>query len=176
MNNFGTTENTYPTEVTEPLLRTRSNLTSDINIPLQVPTKAQRINFDIHNDPKTSEKSTAQNAATLPLAQFNRAQSKIPMYFAFTQKINKLQKNPAVTHQPERPNDRQFMLKVITTTVLTLSRPSIAPLNIADFYSVSSTNDNAFQTLYNPISETNPSQTIYQPHNAPNIGPPATLL
>ena len=91
------------------------------------------------------------------------------------EKKNKFQNSLAVTNQPERPKDRQFFLNVKTKPVLTLSRPPFAPLNLADTYSVSCTNDNPFQTISHPNAQANLSENLYQPHTAPDIGPPAFL-
>ena len=67
------------------------------------------------------------------------------------------------------------MLNTKSTSVPTLSRPQLAPLNFAEPYSLSSTNNNQVQTNTNLNATANPSQTLYQPHTSPNIGPSAIL-
>ena len=68
------------------------------------------------------------------------------------------------------------MLNPINTTVPTLSRSLLAPLNLADTYSLTSTNKNSFQTNTNLNATANPSQTLYQPHAPTNTGLSAILL
>ena len=63
------------------------------------------------------------------------------------------------------------MLKTFTTTFFALSRPPSAALNFVDTYSLSSTNNKLFQTNANLNATANQSQTLYQPHTAPDIGP-----
>ena len=68
------------------------------------------------------------------------------------------------------------MLKTLNTTLPTLSRPRLAPLNIGATYLKSSTNKFPFQTKSNLNAAANPSQFLYQPHTAPNMGPSTCLL
>ena len=149
-----------------------------ITKPLQVPTKTIRSSSDIHNEPNTPEKFTTQdnssgvtshqfhfqNTANLPFSQFRRTQRNIPIYNPFADFINQIQNNQAVAYQPIRSNDQTFMLNTKTTTVPTLSRPPLAPLNIADTYSLSTTNNNPFETNTILNATANQSQTLYQPH------------
>ena len=68
------------------------------------------------------------------------------------------------------------MLNTITRSVPTLSRPPWAPLNTADGYSLSSTNNNPFQTNTNLKATASPYKTLNQRHTAPNKVPSETLL
>ena len=56
-----------------------------------------------------------------------------------------------------------------TTTVPSLSTPAVAPLNYADTYSLSSTNNNPFQSNTKLKATANQSQTLYQLNTALNI-------
>ena len=67
------------------------------------------------------------------------------------------------------------MLKTKTTTVPTVSRPSLASLNLAPNYSLKNTNNKPFRTSTFLNILANPSQTLYQPHNEPNKGLSAGL-
>ena len=62
-----------------------------------------------------------------------------------------------------------------TTTVPTLSKLLLAPLNNVDTCSLSSTNNNPFQTNTKFKAIANPSETFYHPHFVPNIGLSACL-
>ena len=64
-----------------------------------------------------------------------------------------------------------MLIKTMTTTVPTLSRPPLAPLNTADTYSLSNTNNNPFQTNTNLNATAYRCQTLLQQHTAPKIGP-----
>ena len=155
---------------------------------MQVPTETIRSNDDVHYDPNLSETFTSQDncfavtshhfqiqdTATLPLPHFKRTHRKLPMHNPNTEYINQIQNNQTVTNQSNRSNDQSLMLKTITTTVLTLSEHLLAPLKNAETYSLNSTNIKPLQTITN--SNANLCQTLYQPHTAPNIGPSATLL
>ena len=61
------------------------------------------------------------------------------------------------------------MLNTKTTSVPMLSRHPLAPLNIADTYSLSSINDDPFETKTNKNATANQFQTLYQPYSAPNL-------
>ena len=67
------------------------------------------------------------------------------------------------------------MLKAIAKNVPPLTGSPLAPLNFAHSYSLNSTINNPFQTNTKLNVIANPCQTLYQPHTAPNIGPPAIL-
>ena len=169
------------------LIPTGFFLSPCITIPLQVPMKTNRSIFSVHNDPNTTEKCTfeensfgvsshhfqVQNTATFP--QFNRTQRKVPMLIPFIDYTNKIHKNQTVTIQTNRSNDHTFLLKTITTTVPTLSRPPLAPLNFADTYSLSSTTNNPFQTNTNLNATADQCQNLLEPHTARKIGPSAYL-
>ena len=130
-----------------------------IRIPLQVPAIANRSIFDFQNDPKTSENFTSQDvssgvalhqfqvqdSATIPFFQFNRNQRIIPVYNPCTDFIKQIQNSQTVTSQPLRSNDQTFILNTITKTVPNLSRLPLAPLNIADTYSLNGTSNNLFK-------------------------------
>ena len=88
---------------------------------------------------------------------------------------NQIQNNQTVRNQPYRSNDQIFMLNTITTTVPTRSWPYLAPLKKVAFYSLSSTNNNPFQTKTKLIATANQCQTFYQAHTSPNICPSALL-
>ena len=60
--------------------------------------------------------------------------------------LTKLKKKQTVANQPNRSNDQIFMLNTLTASFPSLSRPPLAPLNIADTFSVGSSN-NFRQTL-----------------------------
>ena len=68
------------------------------------------------------------------------------------------------------------MLNTLTRSVPTLSRSPLAPLVVADTYSLISTNSNPFQTKTKRNATANPCQTLHQPHTSHKIGPSATLL
>ena len=89
--------------------------------------------------------------------------------------MKQAQYDPPVTNQSSRSNDHIFMLNTIKITVPTLTRLSLAPLNFADNYSFRSTNKTRFQTNTNLNATADPSQTLYQPPTARNIGPFASL-
>ena len=61
------------------------------------------------------------------------------------------------------------MLKTITTANPTLSIPPLAPLTVADTYSLSSINNNPFPTITNLNATANQCQTLYQPHTASKV-------
>ena len=98
INNTETTESSSLTEVTGISFLTNSTLITGITIPLKVPTKTVRSNSDIHIDPKTYDKLTAQdnffsatslefqfqNNETVPFSQFNLTRRNTPMYNQFT--------------------------------------------------------------------------------------------
>ena len=88
----------------------------------------------------------------------------------FTDYINQIQNIQTLANQPNRSNDQLFLLKTITTTVPTPSRPLLAPLNIAETSSLSSTSNNSFQTNSNLNATANRCQTLYQSHTEPKIG------
>ena len=67
------------------------------------------------------------------------------------------------------------MLKTLTTTVSTFSKPPLAPLNIADTYSFNSSNNIPFRKNNNLNATANQCQALYQPHTATNLGPFAIL-
>ena len=145
---------------------------------------------DFHNDPSTYEKFTSlnsscgatfhqfqvQNASTLPFCQYKRTQRIISMSNLFTGYINQTRNNQTIANQTKRSNDQTFLLNAKTTSVTNLSRPALAPPNVADTYSLSSTNNIPFQTQTNLYTMANPCQTFYQRHTASNIGPSATLI
>ena len=174
MNNTENIESISPTGVTRISLPTSSDLILGSTIPLQIPTKTNRSNSDIHNDPNTSEKIRSQdisfeatrhqffiqNTVTLPFSLFNKTRGNIPMYNPFTDYMNQIQNNPTVTNQLNRPNDQKFTLNTITTTVPNLSRLPLAPPGSADTYSLSSTNSKPFQTKTNLKASANPCQTV----------------
>ena len=85
-----------------------------------------------------------------------------------TDYINQIQNYQTVTIQPKRSNIHTFVLKTKTTSVTTLSKPPLAPLNIVYSCSLSSTNFNSFQTrtIFNVTA--NQCQTLCQPHTAHN--------
>ena len=68
------------------------------------------------------------------------------------------------------------MLDTITIIFLALSRTPEAPVNVADTYSASTTNDNLFQNDTKLIATANAHKTLYQSLTVPNIGLPAILL
>ena len=57
-----------------------------------------------------------------------------------------------------------------------MSKPPLAPLNIADKCSLKSANNNRFQTITNLNATANPTHALHQPHTAPKIGPCASVL
>ena len=61
------------------------------------------------------------------------------------------------------------MLNTTTTSVLALSGPPSTALNLADSYSLSSTNNILAQTNTKFSATANPAQTLYQTHTVPNI-------
>ena len=88
----------------------------------------------------------------------------------------KIQKNQTVTNQPNRSNDKMFMLNTMTTTVPFLSRASLAPPNIVDPYYFISTNSTPLRKKKTKVNLTaNQCERLYQPHTAPNIVSSATL-
>ena len=62
------------------------------------------------------------------------------------------------------------MLNTIATNVPTMSKPLLAPLNIDDTYSLSSTNNNPLQATTNINAPASQCQTLYQPNTAPDKG------
>ena len=68
------------------------------------------------------------------------------------------------------------MLNLLNKIVLTLSRPLLSPLSLADTYLLSSTNISPFHTDTKLNATGNPSQIIYQSQTAPTKGPSASLL
>ena len=117
----------------------------------------------------TSHQFPIQNTTNLTFSQFNRTQRNISEYNPFPEYIDQIQSNQTVANQTKRSNDQRLMLNTKTTTVPTLSRPPLAPLIIADTYSLGSTNNNPFQSNTHLNVTANPCQTIYQPHTAHNL-------
>ena len=68
------------------------------------------------------------------------------------------------------------MRNTITKTVPTPSRIPLAPLNIADKFSLSCTKINPFQSTTSLYATANPCQPSLQPHTAPKRSPSAFLL
>ena len=68
------------------------------------------------------------------------------------------------------------MLKTKTTTFLTLSRPPMAPLNIADIYTLRKKNIIPFETKPILNATANPFQTLYQPFTAHIMNPSPFLF
>ena len=97
------------------------------------------------------------------------------MYNPFTDYINQIQKIQTVSNHPNRSNDQTVMLNTKTTTVPTPSKPPLAPLDIAETYSLNSTNNNPSRTNTLLNATANPCQTLHQPHTVPNIGSSAIL-
>ena len=190
INNPETTESAASTEVSETLKPNGSALIPDFDIPMKVPKKTIRNNSDTYNDPDTSEKFASQDyslgasyhqfqlqtTATLLFSAINKAQSKKTLFNLFTYFISHSQIILTLTTQPKRSHDHTIMLNDITATVPALSRPPLVLLIFADTYWLTSTNYNPFQTYTKLYATTNPSQTIFQPHAATNIGPSARLL
>ena len=81
-----------------------------------------------------------------------------------------------MSNKPHRSNYQTFMLKTITTTVHTLSRPPLPLLITADTYSLSSTKDSPLQTSTNLNPTAIQCQILYQTHTAPNVGPSSFLF
>ena len=175
-----------PNEVTGMSIPTSCALKQIITIPQHDPTKSIRSNSDIHKEPNTSEKVTSQDASGVTSHQFqtgntaislfsqpNRTQRSIPMYNSYSDYIYRTQNNQIVTNQSHRSNDQTFLVNTITTTVLTLSKPQLAMMRIADTYSLSSTNNIPFQTKTYSNATANPRQTLYQQPTAHNISPSA---
>ena len=147
---------------------------------MQFTSKNVRSSSDIHNDPITCDKFTSQyksfgttsqlfycpNTEILTIPQIIGTQITIPTYIPFIDKINQLRKNQTVTRRSNRSNDQTFMLDPTTTTVPT---SLLSPLIIADNQSLSSTNNNPFQTSTNLNATANPCQTLYQPHTLLNM-------
>ena len=69
-----------------------------------------------------------------------------------------------------------FLLNTVSTNFFTLSRTPLPPLNIADTYPLSSTNNKPIHSKINLNATASPCQTFYPPGTAPNTGPSATLL
>ena len=67
------------------------------------------------------------------------------------------------------------MPNTITKTVLTLSRPPMAPLNAADTHFLSTSNNILLQTNSKLYATANQCQTLYQPHIALDIGTSSLL-
>ena len=88
-----------------------------------------------------------QNTETSPFLHFDRTQRNLQMYNPFTDYINQIQNDQTVANQPNRSNDHTRMLNKITTTVPSMSRPSLFLLNIVDTYSLSSTSNNFFKQI-----------------------------
>ena len=190
MNNTETTENISPNKDTGVSFLTNSTLLLGITKPLQILTKAVWSNSDNHNDPNTSENfktqdnsfgSTShrfqlQHSAILLVSQCKRTQGNLPMYNPLTINSNQIQNNQTVSNGPNRSNDQTSILKTVTTTVPTLSRPPLVPLNIADTHSLSSTDSIPFPTITKLHATANPSRTLYLPHTAHNTDRTATLL
>ena len=116
-----------------------------------------------------------QNTAMVLFWKYNTTQRGIPLYNPITDCNNQFQINSTVAYETIKSNDQTSLLKTFTTTVFSLSRPPMAPLNIADIYSLSSTNNNPLQTNLNLNATANPSQTLYQPPTVPNRGFSASL-
>ena len=98
------------------------------------------------------------------------------MYNPFTDYINQIQNKQSLANQSNRSKDKTFMLNTETTKFYTLSRPPLAPLIYAGFYSSISTINNPFQLISNLNTASNPCQTLYQPRIAHNIGSSAFFL
>ena len=97
------------------------------------------------------------------------------MYNPFTDHLKQIEKDQTVTNQQKRSKDPACTLNTITITAPTLSRPLLAQPKFADNYSLSSTKNKPIQTITDFNAFANPSQTLYQPHTAPNTGPSAAL-
>ena len=89
------------------------------------------------------------------------------MYNPITEYNNKFQNFSTVTNQPNISNDKTFLLNTITKTVPALPSPPLVSLEIADTYSLSTTQLNSFQTSTKQNATVNPSQTLYQSLTAP---------
>ena len=146
INIIGTTESIYPTEVTGFSFSTSFAQVPGITLPLQVLIKIIRSNSDINIEPDSSEKCTSQDnfsgvtshqfdfqsAADLIVSPFMRTQRNIPIYIPFTEYNNQIRNNQTSANQPTRSNGQSFVLNTITTTVSTMLRPPVAPLNFVD--------------------------------------------
>ena len=67
------------------------------------------------------------------------------------------------------------MMNTSTTTVPALPKPPVTPLNVAETYSLSSTNYIPSRNNTNLNATANLSQPLYQPQTAPNLGPFASF-
>ena len=80
-----------------------------------------------------------------------------------------------MTDQSIRSNDQTFMLNTKTPTFSTRSRPSLTPLKDAESFLLSGTISYPFRISIIFNATANPSQTLYQPHTAPNKGSSASV-
>ena len=92
-----------------------------------------------------SQQFQYQNAAKVSFLHIIRTNRWLPMYNLFIDYINLIQFNPIVTNQPSRPSDQTFMLNTITTSAPALSKRHLSRPNIADTYSMSSSNNIALK-------------------------------
>ena len=189
MNNTETGESTSPTEVSRTSIPISSALIPGITIPPQGPATTIRFNSDVFNKPNTSLYCTSheipsdvtsqqfhiQNTARLPFSHFIKTQTNIPMYHPFTDYFNRIHNNQTAANQPNKSKGQISMINPETTTVPTLSSSSVAALSIADTYSLSSTNNNPFQTITDLSAPGNQCQMLYQPQTPPNTSPSSVL-
>ena len=192
MNITETGESTSPTEVSRTSIPISSALIPGITIPPQGPATTIRTNSDVFNKPNTSlytvyctsheipsdvnsQQFPIQNTARLPFSQFIKTQTNIPMYHPFTDYFNGIHNNQTAASQPIKSKDQISMINPETTTVPTLSSSSVAALSIADTYSLSSTNNNPFQTITDLSAPGNQCQMLYQPQTPPNTSPSTVL-
>ena len=93
----------------------------------------------------TNHQFKFQNTATRPISQLIRFQRGLPSYYSFTRNLNNFKNNSTVTNQSNKSIVNIFNPNAITTTVPVLSSLRLRPLNIADTYSLSSTNKSLFR-------------------------------
>ena len=97
------------------------------------------------------------------------------MFNPFTDYIIQIQKHKFVTYYSKRSNDHTFLLKRLTTTFATLPSFPMAPLKIADTYSLRSTNFKPLSTNTNLKAAASSPQMLHPPHTALIIGLSAHL-
>ena len=116
-----------------------------------------------------------EKTATIPISQFRRTPKETPQYNPFADYINQFQNHSTVTNQSNRSNNPTFLPIINSTSVPALRRPPMTPFSIVDAYSMSSTNNNPFQTNTSLNATATSSQTSHKPHTDPKTSPSASL-